>query len=411
MRKVNWYLSIFSLILILALTSSSDRVLEVSAAKDAVTVSSVKGLKTAVSRAMHNYDGKLTISYKGNITPKMDQINGVVEQLLAADDYLSGSFKESNIHYQYNSISAIINYTFSYHTSKNQEQYVDAQVKRFINEEISEKMSDFDKVKAINNYIVLNTKYGSDTKASAHSAYAVFKEGKAVCQGYTLAAYKLYQAAGIDVRYVVGYVDKVAHSWNLVKVDGKWYHVDSTFNDPTPDRAGKVSSKYFLLSDSALAEDHRWVTKDYQKASDTTYNFIRDTDDFVKSGDKVYYTKVDGSRGIYIRDTKTGNEKKLTNTNAKYLVKAEDWLYFSNKDKMGYLTRIHMDGSKQTKINERESSDLKILDQMLYYTNGGKEQILNLEEIVEEDQKKDSGNLFSYIEQFFFQLFPGKLHE
>lgn len=92
-------------------------------------------------------------------------------------------------------------------------------------------------------------------------------------------------------------------------------------------------------------------------------------------------------------------------------MKAEDWLYFSNKDKMGYLTRIHMDGSKQTKINEQESSDLKVLDQMLYYTNGGKEQILNLEEIVEEDQKKDSGNLFSYIEQFFFQLFPGKLHE
>ncbi|MGE7919454.1 transglutaminase domain-containing protein [Viridibacillus sp. NPDC093762] len=411
MRKVNWYLSIFSLILILALTSSSDRVLEVSAAKDAVTVSSVKGLKTAVSRAMHNYDGKLTISYKGNITQKMDQINGVVEQLLAADDYLSGSFKESNIHYQYNSSSAIINYTFSYHTSKSQEQYVDAQVKRFIKEEISEKMSDFDKVKAINNYIVLNTKYGSDTHASAHSAYAVFKEGKAVCQGYTLAAYKLYQAAGIDVRYVVGYVDQVAHSWNLVKVDGKWYHIDSTFNDPTPDRAGKVSSKYFLLSDSALAEDHRWVTEDYQKASDTTYNFIRDTEDFVKSGDKVYYTKSDGSRGIYIRDTKTGNENKITNTNAKYLVKAEDWLYFSNKDQKGYLTKINKDGSKQMKINEQESSNLKVLDQILYYTANGKEQTLNLNEIVEEDQKKDSGNLFSYIEQFFFQLFPGKLHE
>lgn len=411
MRKVNWYLSIFSLILILALTSSSDRVLEVSAAKDAVTVSSVKGLKTAVSRAMHNYEGKLIISYKGNITPKMEQINRVVEQLLADDDYLAGSFKESNIHYQYNSSSAIINYTFSYHTSKSQEQYVDAQVKRFINEEITEKMSDFDKVKAINNYIVLNTKYGSDTKSSAHSAYAVFKEGKAVCQGYTLAAYKLYQAAGIDVRYVVGYVDQVAHSWNLVNVDGKWYHVDSTFNDPTPDRAGKVSSKYFLLSDSALAEDHRWVTKDYQKASDTTYNFIRDTEDFVKSGDEVFYTKADGSRGIYKRDTKLGTEKTVTNTNAKYLVKAGDWLYFSNKDKKGYLTRIHMDGSNQMKINEQESSDLIVLDQILYFNGDEKEQTLNLEGIVKGEQKKDYGNLFSYIEHFFFQLFPGKFRE
>ncbi|MGE7625084.1 transglutaminase domain-containing protein [Viridibacillus sp. NPDC096237] len=411
MRKVNWYLSIFSLILILALSSNRDGILEVSAAKDAVTVSSVKGLKSVVSKAMHNYEGKLIISYKGDITPKMEQINGVVEKLLAADDYLSGSFKESKIHYQYNSSSAIINYTFSYHTSKSQEQYVDAQVKRFINKEISEKMSDFDKVKAINNYIVLNTKYGSDTKASAHSAYAVFKEGEAVCQGYTLAAYKLYQAAGIDVRYVVGYVDQVAHSWNLVKVDGKWYHVDSTFNDPTPDRKGIVSSKYFLLSDSALAEDHRWVTKDYKTASDSSYNFIRDTEDFVKSGDQVYFTKANGSRGIYTRDTTTGNEKKITNTNAKYLVKAGDWLYFSNKDKNGYLTRIHMDGSKKMKINEQESSDLRVNDHTLYYTADGKEQMLNLEEIVEEPQKKDSGNLFSYIEQFFFQLFPGKLHE
>lgn len=411
MRKVNWYLSIFSLILILALSSSRDGILEVSAAKDAVTVSSVKGLKSAVSKAMHNYEGKLIISYKGDITPKMEQINGVVEKLLAADDYLSGSFKESKIHYQYNSSSAIINYTFSYHTSKSQEQYVDAQVKRFIKEEISEKMSDFDKVKAINNYIVLNTKYGSDTKASAHSAYAVFKEGEAVCQGYTLAAYKLYQAAGIDVRYVIGYVDQVAHSWNLVKVDGKWYHVDSTFNDPTPDREGIVSSKYFLLSDSVLAEDHRWVTKDYKAASDSSYNFIRDTEDFVKSGDQVYYTKANGSRGIYTRDTTTGNEKEITNTNAKYLVKAGDWLYFSNKDKNGYLTRIHMDGSKKMKINEQESSDLRVYDHTLYYTGDGKEQMLNLEGIVEEAQKKDSGNLFSYIEQFFFQLFPGKLHE
>ena len=42
------------------------------------------------------------------------------------------------------------------------------------------------------------------------------------------------------------------HIWNLVEIDGSYYHVDATFDDPTPDRLGFVSHKYFLLSDSAI---------------------------------------------------------------------------------------------------------------------------------------------------------------
>lgn len=42
------------------------------------------------------------------------------------------------------------------------------------------------------------------------------------------------------------------HIWNLAEIDGNYYHIDATFDDPTPDRYGFVSHKYFLLSDSAI---------------------------------------------------------------------------------------------------------------------------------------------------------------
>ncbi|MBK3493294.1 DUF5050 domain-containing protein [Viridibacillus sp. YIM B01967] len=400
MRKASWYLSIFSLALMFILTSASHEGMDVSAASKPVNVSSVKGLKTILSKAMHNYDRELTVTYKGNIDPKLKQINGIVEQVLAEDDYLAGSFRESKSHFRYTSSSATLTYTFSYHTTNKQEQYVNAEVKKIIKKEISNKMSDYEKVKAINDYIVLNTKYGADTKASAHSAFAVFKEGKGVCQGYTLAAYKLYKAAGIDVQYVVGNVDQVAHSWNLVKVEGKWYHVDSTFNDPTPDRAGVVSYKYFLLSDSALAEDHYWMKKDYKKATAKTYDFIRNAQDFEQDEKLFYYTNKTDHSAIYKRNIKNNTEVKLADTTAKYLVKAGDWLYFNNDDQYGYLTRIHTNGTQQEQLNKQYSSDLKVKDNKLYYLVDDEEQILNLVEVVAVSSNEGFWHRFFFMKYF-----------
>ncbi len=92
-------------------------------------------------------------------------------------------------------------------------------------------MSDFEKAKAVNDYIVLNTTYSENTATSPHNPYAILKEGKGVCQAYALLTYRLLKAGGMDVRYVTGYAGE-DHAWNLVKVDGKWYHLDTTWNDP-----------------------------------------------------------------------------------------------------------------------------------------------------------------------------------
>ena len=61
------------------------------------------------------------------------------------------------------------------------------------------------------------------------------------------------------------------HAWNLVQLDGQWYHLDVTWNDPLPDRGNEVRYGYFLVSDTHLARDHTWIMADYPSATNEQY--------------------------------------------------------------------------------------------------------------------------------------------
>lgn len=48
-----------------------------------------------------------------------------------------------------------------------------------------------------------------------------------------------------------------AHAWNKVKVDGKWYWIDVTWDAPVPDRPGTVFRyDYFMISEEQMNRDH-----------------------------------------------------------------------------------------------------------------------------------------------------------
>ena len=44
----------------------------------------------------------------------------------------------------------------------------------------------------------------------------------------------------------------------MVKLDGVWYHVDVTSDDPVPDQGDKIIDTYFLRSDEFMNESHTW---------------------------------------------------------------------------------------------------------------------------------------------------------
>lgn len=122
-------------------------------------------------------------------------------------------------------------------------------------------MTDREKVTAIHDYLIYHADYtanGDLNQASMwnHSIGGLVLDGSAVCEGYARAFYLFCKAAGVDCEYVYGYglpkTDDSSHAWNYVKVDGKWYYVDCTWDDPI---GGHNENKKYFMSET-LWPDH-----------------------------------------------------------------------------------------------------------------------------------------------------------
>lgn len=143
--------------------------------------------------------------------------------------------------------------------------------KEIIQSTIQPGMSDRDKIKALHDYVVLNAAYDYDNYLrdtipdDSYSEYGILILNTGVCQGYALTMKLLLQLAGIETYYITGTANGGLHAWNMVVLDGNYYHVDATWDDPVPNRPGQVRYNYFLISDKQMAADHVW-DQEYMKA-------------------------------------------------------------------------------------------------------------------------------------------------
>lgn len=143
--------------------------------------------------------------------------------------------------------------------------YVNSQGQYIINSIIPGNMNAADKVKAINNYLVMNVQY--DFSMKNHDAYDAFYYKKAVCQGYAEAAKKLFDLAGIQNRLIYGTQEGSSHEWNLINIDGAWYHVDVTNNDVV------IRDQYLLVGDQKMRDSkYVWDASQYPDAPSNYYN-------------------------------------------------------------------------------------------------------------------------------------------
>ena len=107
-------------------------------------------------------------------------------------------------------------------------------------------------------YLVTHIYYTPDSERESdggfpsvcHNAYGALMNGDAVCQGYALAYKLLLNQAGIECVTVSS--TEMKHMWNAVELDGQWYYVDATWDDPTPDKLGRCRHNNFLCSEAGL---------------------------------------------------------------------------------------------------------------------------------------------------------------
>lgn len=156
----------------------------------------------------------------------------------------------------------------------------DKKLKTIANKLAKGKKSDAAKVKAAHDYIIKNTAYDYDNyiinqiPKADYTAVGVLKNKTAVCEGYAKTFYALMNLMNIPCKMVTGTGNGVGHAWNMVKVGGKWYHIDVTWDDPVPDEKGNIGYGYFLLSDQEMARDHSWTRSDFPACTASADQYI-----------------------------------------------------------------------------------------------------------------------------------------
>ena len=134
----------------------------------------------------------------------------------------------------------------------------------------------FQIVQALHDYLVRNCVYDrsavNEVISPSRTAYGALANGKAVCQGYSLAYKLLLRRAGVPAVYVGS--DSMQHAWNMVQMENNgWYHVDVTWDDPILHTSTypegndggyfrDVSHELFLRCDSTMRDElnhYGWV--------------------------------------------------------------------------------------------------------------------------------------------------------
>ncbi|MBR4077490.1 MAG: hypothetical protein IKK17_02680 [Oscillospiraceae bacterium] len=134
-----------------------------------------------------------------------------------------------------------------------QEQQVTAAIDSILGELNLYNAHEYDKVLGVYNWITEEVQYDFDNYDDnaytlKHSTYAAMIDRCAVCQGYATLLYRMLLSLGVDCRYIGGRADNESHAWVIIKLDGKYYNAD-----PTWDRDLKGHYRYFLIPNSNFA--------------------------------------------------------------------------------------------------------------------------------------------------------------
>ena len=119
---------------------------------------------------------------------------------------------------------------------------------------------DFSKERAIHDYLASSVQYKDVEAPYSHEAPGVVLFHIGVCEGIAKAFKFLADRLGIPSVVAFGSASSQGHienhAWNIVEIDGAFYHIDTTFD--TTLSADQIRYDFFNLSDADIKRTHHW---------------------------------------------------------------------------------------------------------------------------------------------------------
>lgn len=159
------------------------------------------------------------------------------------------------------------NYFSDEYTSKEQVDQAIKLIENIKNQIISQKTSStYNNIKMVHDFLVDNTEYDSTlSKDNIYNIYGALINKACVCEGYAKAFKYLLDEMEIPCVMIIGQAtnskgETENHAWNYVQLNGNWYAVDTTWDDPVIIGNGYITDeikyKYFLKGSIKMNEDH-----------------------------------------------------------------------------------------------------------------------------------------------------------
>jgi hypothetical protein len=138
-----------------------------------------------------------------------------------------------------------------------------------IAEIIKESMSGYEKELALHDWIISHADYDQAALSNApgikpdpdnDNPYGLLFHKKAICSGYTSTFQLFMDMTGVECITVNGSSGGEEHAWNLVRLEGKWYCVDVTWDDPVLTwQTSSVKHKFFNVTSEYMRDNkHQW---------------------------------------------------------------------------------------------------------------------------------------------------------
>lgn len=139
---------------------------------------------------------------------------------------------------------------------------------------ITQDMTDYQRELAIHDYITGHGRYDPEANSNAPDAapdpdndnpYGMLVNGVGICRGYVSTFQLFMDMLDIECITVEGGSGRGEHAWNMVRLDGEWYCVDVTWDDPSGGQPGHI---YFNVTSQFLRQtDHQWDANSVPEAA------------------------------------------------------------------------------------------------------------------------------------------------